>query len=208
VTKRIAGAIVAGGRAARLGGIAKGLLRVGDSRMIDRVAGALRPQIDELLIVTDSPDAATWLPNARIVRDALIGGGAAAGVHAALSATRGPVLAVAWDMPFVTRELCAALVARAAAGDADAVVPQSPTAKLLEPMCAWYAPVCADAIAAGWDAGDRSLHGMLARVRTVVLPLHVVERAGDPDRLFLNVNTQAELERARHMAMGEGEEER
>jgi molybdopterin-guanine dinucleotide biosynthesis protein A len=211
VTQRPAGAIVAGGSAVRLGGIAKGLLRVGDRRIIDRVADALRPVASELLIVTNAPDADSWLTGARVVRDELNGGGAAAGVHAALRASHGPILAVAWDLPFVTRELCEALAARGAIGDADAVVPRSTAAPhlegdgatRLEPMCAWYAPICAGTIAAMWDSGDHSMHGLLTRMRTVVLDPAVVAAAGDPARMFLNVNTESDLARAREIA-GDG----
>lgn len=203
MTGRPAGAIVAGGRAARFGGNSKGLLQVGGRRIIDRVADALEPHVDALFVVANAPAAGSWLPKARVVRDVLIGGGSAAGVHAALRAANRPVLAVAWDLPFVTSALCSALAARGAVGDADAVVAQGSSAGRLETMCAWYGPACAEAIAATWDTGDRSMHGLLARVRTIVLDAAVVARAGDPARMFLNVNTEADLERARAL-VGDG----
>src|SRR2546430_11530085 len=50
----------------------------------------------------------------------------------------GPVLCVAWDMPFVSSGLLAALVDGAAAGDYDAFLPQSDGRRGVEPLCAVY----------------------------------------------------------------------
>jgi molybdopterin-guanine dinucleotide biosynthesis protein A len=197
VSTRPAGAILAGGRATRLGGVRKGLLEVGGQRMIDRVAAALAPVTSELLIVSDAEDAGEWLPGARPVRDVLRGGGSAAGVHAALTAAGGPVIVVAWDLPFVVPEVCAILGGAGDEAVADAVVPAGAAEGSLEPLCAWYAPGCAPVIEQMWVAGDRSLHRMLSRVRTSVLGREHFSGIGGGAELFLNVNTAQELERAR-----------
>jgi len=51
-TGGITGAIVAGGASSRFGGQAKGLLRVGGQRIIDRIASALRPVVETMAIVS------------------------------------------------------------------------------------------------------------------------------------------------------------
>jgi len=56
-TSRCTGAIIAGGRAARFGGALKGLELVGGTRIIDRVAAALRESCDELIVVANDPAA-------------------------------------------------------------------------------------------------------------------------------------------------------
>ena len=67
--RRCTGAILAGGRAVRMGGKAKGLESVGGRRIIDRVAEALREATDDLLIVSNDPAASAWLPGVRAVPD-------------------------------------------------------------------------------------------------------------------------------------------
>jgi molybdopterin-guanine dinucleotide biosynthesis protein A len=195
-----AGAILGGGRATRLGGVAKGLLEVGGRRMIDRVADALAPVTSELLLVTGDPDAAGWLPGARVVRDVLPGGGSAAGIHAALVAAGGPVIVTAWDLPFVDARVIAELLRESDGPTVDAVVPAGATDGTFEPLCGWYAPACADAIAHAWETGDRSLHGVLRRVRTRVVPADCFVAWGGSNRLFFNVNTADDLSRARGIA--------
>jgi molybdopterin-guanine dinucleotide biosynthesis protein A len=192
---RPAGAILAGGSASRFGGTHKGLLEVGGRRIIDRVAAALRPVVSELLLVSGSDDAAQWLPGARVVHDVLTGGGSAAGVHAALVAARGPVIVLAWDMPFVTPDVCVLLANAAAETTVDAVAPRGPSGAL-EPLCAWYSPACVPAIEQTWAGGDRSLHGLFDRVRSLVVDADRVAPFGPPERLFLNVNDASDLERA------------
>ena len=190
----ISGAILAGGRATRLGGVAKGLLDVGGRRMLDRVANALAPLVDSLIIVANSPDAPAWLPGVRVVRDVLDGGGSAAGVHAALRATGQPTVVVAWDLPFVTTALLR-MIADAAGPRSDAAVPAGRAPGEFEPLCAWYAPRCADQIESEWAAGDRSLHGLLRRVATIVVPTERLVQLGSAERLFFNVNSDDDLAR-------------
>jgi molybdopterin-guanine dinucleotide biosynthesis protein A len=205
LSKRLTGVILAGGRGARLGGVAKGLLEVGGRRMIDRVAAALEPAVDEVLLSANAADAASWLADVRVVPDALAGGGSAAGIHAAIRASTGPVFVVGWDLPFITERLIRTLVAAAAGreGEIDAVVAAGPRGGMVEPLCGWYGPACREQIEGGWASGDRSIHGLLSRVRTIIVPLDVVASIGPPGRLFFNVNSPDDLATARAMAQGE-----
>jgi molybdopterin-guanine dinucleotide biosynthesis protein A len=192
--------IVAGGNATRLGGVAKGLLDVGGLRIIDRVAAGMSPVTNEILIATNAPDASTWLPEVRIVNDILTGGGAAAGIHAALRATGGPILVVGWDMPFVVSPVLELIVERANTGRWDAVVPAGAPAAGLEPLCAWYSVAAADAIERRWAQGERSLHDLLTGIRTCIVPTEAMATIAPVERLFHNVNTPADLAAARAMA--------
>jgi molybdopterin-guanine dinucleotide biosynthesis protein A len=167
--------------------------------MIDRVAAALSPIVDNIVLVANAPDAAAWLPGTRVVPDVLQGGGSAAGVHAALRAIGGPAIVVAWDLPFVTTALLQ-VIASAANPESDAAAPAGHVTGEFEPLCAWYAPRCAGEIEAEWAVGDRSLHGLLRRVSTVVVPMERLEKLGSAERLFFNVNSGDDLERARQMA--------
>ena len=188
------GVILAGGGATRFGGQPKGLQLVDGARIIDRVAVTLRAVTDELLLVANDPDAATWLPGVRTASDVRLGEGALGGLHAALAHAGGVgVLVVAWDMPFVAEGLLRAL------GEAgfDAAVPESETSgRGVEPLCAWYGPACLAAIERRLDAGDRRVIGFFDDVKVARLAAADVARWGDPARLFWNVNTPHDLSHA------------
>lgn len=191
---RCTGVILAGGGATRYGGLPKGLERVGGERIIDRVATALRGATDELLLIANADGAAAWLPGVRVAADVRPGEGALGGLHAALTHARGDIVLVAWDMPFVSAALLAALRARGAHDAADTVLPESDGSRRgVEPLCAWYSSRCLPAITAALDAGDRRVIAFHDAVRTVRFGLDDVRAFGDPARLFVNVNTPAEL---------------
>lgn len=191
------GVILAGGGATRFGGAPKGLQVVEGARIIDRVAAALREVTDELLLVANDPGAAAWLPGVRTAADVRTGEGALGGLHAALAHAGGSAaLVVAWDMPFVAVGLLRALRALGEAG-ADAAVPESETSgRGVEPLCAWYGPACLSAIERRLDAGDRRVVAFFEDVRVSHLAAADVARWGDPERIFWNVNSPADLSNA------------
>lgn len=188
--RRCTGVILAGGANARYGGLPKGLEPLGGARMIDRLAAALRPVTDDLLLVANAPEAGAWLPGVRTVSDLRPGAGALGGLHAALAHADGDVLVVAWDMPFVPATLLGALRALGEAGDADAVLPaHAGSPRGVEPLCAWYGARCRPAIEAALDAGDHRMVAFHDAVRVRPMPADAVARFGAPAVLFANVNT-------------------
>jgi molybdenum cofactor guanylyltransferase len=200
---KVTGAILAGGRSTRYGGAPKGLERVNGRRIIDRVRDALEPVVDELVLIANDPDARHWLPGVRCEGDVLRDVGSVAGIHAALVHAGTPVLVVAWDMPFVPRELLRAL--RDAGATADASVAESDSRRGVEPLCAYYAPACAPAIERRVAAGDRRVVAFYEDVRVFRLPAEEVGRFGDPALLFMNVNTPEERVLAEaHAAAADG----
>ena len=125
--------------------------------------------------------------------------GSLGGIHAALVHAATAVIVVAWDMPFVPEGLLAEL--RARGEDADVVAPESGSSRRgLEPLCAYYSPACIAPIERSIDADDRRVIGFFDQVRVVRLPAEDVQRYGDPERLFMNVNTPGELALAEHYA--------
>jgi molybdopterin-guanine dinucleotide biosynthesis protein A len=192
------GVILAGGQATRYAGRPKGLERVGGVRIIDRVVVALRGATDALLLVANDPSAAEWLPGVPTAPDVRPGLGSLGGIYSALVRAGGPVLVVAWDMPFVPMALLAALRLAGAETDADAVVPESGSPRGLEPLCALYTPACVGPIERRLDAGDLRVVGFYDDVRLARLPVETVATFGDPTRIFLNVNSPDDLARAEH----------
>ncbi|MBK5189235.1 MAG: molybdenum cofactor guanylyltransferase, partial [Gemmatimonadaceae bacterium] len=191
--------ILAGGQASRYGGRPKGLERVHGERVIDRVARVLGAVTDSLLLIANDPGAQEWLPGVRVASDVRPGVGSLGGIHAALVHAGTAVIVVAWDMPFVPEGLLAEL--RAKSEDADVVAPESDSSRRgVEPLCAFYSPACVAPIERSMDADDRRVIGFFDQVRVVRLPASEVRRFGDPERLFMNVNTPGELALAEQYA--------
>jgi molybdopterin-guanine dinucleotide biosynthesis protein A len=174
------------------------LLEVGGKRILDRLVEVFVEALDVFpLLVANAPEAASWRPDLRVVADQRPGG-VLAGLLTAVREAPAPVVAVAWDMPFVP----AALIRELAAGlaDADACIPASSGRRGIEPLCAAYGPRAGPAMADALDRGDLRAIAFHAAVRVKVLPLRNVQRFGAPERLFFNVNTADDLVRANGMA--------
>ena len=193
------GVILAGGQASRYGGRPKGLERVHGERVIDRVAKVLGATTDSLLLIANDPLAAEWLPDVRMASDVRIGIGSIGGIHAALVHAGTAVIVVAWDMPFVPEGLLAEL--RTLGEDADVVAPESGSSRRgLEPLCAYYSQACVVPIERSIDADDRRVIGFFDQVRVARIGIEDVRKYGDPDRLFMNVNSPDELALAEQYA--------
>src|SRR5690349_13913856 len=133
----VRGAVLAGGAASRYGGRPKGLMEVGGRRILDRVIDAVAAATDGLsLLVANAPDAAAWRRDLHTIPDVRPGLGSLGGIYTAVTAGPGPVLAVAWDMPYITIELLRALVEESAGWDV--FLPESDGRRGVEPLCAVY----------------------------------------------------------------------
>jgi molybdopterin-guanine dinucleotide biosynthesis protein A len=186
--------VVAGGGATRYGGAPKGLLKVGGRRILDRVVDALRAATGQLpILVANAPDASSWHSDLTVLADIVPGHGAMGGILTAVEAAA-PVLVVAWDMPFVSPGLLAALAALLA--EADVAVPESGSRRGVEPLCAAYGAACGPAIRAAFARGDVRAIAFHADVRVARLQRERVLQYGDPGVLFFNVNTPDDLARA------------
>ena len=58
---KITGVVQAGGKSTRMGGRPKALIELGGRRIVERVLAALAPAVDEILIVTNSPELYAFL---------------------------------------------------------------------------------------------------------------------------------------------------
>jgi molybdopterin-guanine dinucleotide biosynthesis protein A len=191
------GAVLAGGAASRYGGAPKGLLEVGGERIFDRVVDTLTWVLkDKPLLIANAPDASTWRPELKTIADTRPGFGTLGGIYTAVTAGDGPVLCAAWDMPFLTGPLLRSLVDLFETAAYDAVLPESSGRRGLEPLCAVYGPACGPAIDKRLAAGDLMAVSFHPDVRVGILSLARVRAFGDPEHLFFNVNSPADLERA------------
>ncbi|NEM04862.1 NTP transferase domain-containing protein [Geodermatophilus normandii] len=104
-----AAVVLAGGRAARLGGRAKPQLVVGGRTMLEAVLAAVADAAPRVVVGPPQPVPA----GVRVVREQPPGGGPVAAMRAGLAVVDADVVAVlAGDLPFVTPALVADLRAR------------------------------------------------------------------------------------------------
>jgi molybdenum cofactor guanylyltransferase len=180
-------AILAGGRARRLGGIPKGLL-LRDGRPVLQHLLALAPRFKETFLVT--ADAAPYRSfGVRSVADVLPERGAPGGVHAALVQARTPwVLAVAADMPFVTLAVVERLLAEPREA-VDAVGFE--VGGRLEPLLALYRTALAPAWGAAL-AANPSFPSLWQTVRGCFLPEAALKEVDPSCRAVVSVNTPEE----------------
>lgn len=173
-------------------GAPKGLALVDGLPIVERVAAALRPVTDGLLLSVGNTDVAAALPGVARVHDAISGAGPLAGIHAALRATQGAVLVCAWDMPFVSPLLLAELRRVGELGN-DAVIPAGVDERP-EPLCAWYSFSALSAIERRLGgATSGSVVAALVGCALRVIPLAEVQRFADPRTMFSNINTHEDL---------------
>ncbi|HET7826764.1 MAG TPA: dipeptidase, partial [Anaeromyxobacter sp.] len=185
------GALIAGGRATRLGGVAKGLLRAGGIPLAARTTALFRELFGAALVVANDPGPYADL-GAPVVPDRIPDRGAPGGLHAALSAAEtGWVFAAGCDMPGLDARAIAFLAERR--DGADAVVVRF--RGRLEPLHAFWSRRCLPALERLLRDGEPSLRDLAAAVDARVVD-EGEWRAVDPDgRAFDNVNTPDDARR-------------
>jgi molybdopterin-guanine dinucleotide biosynthesis protein A len=192
---------MAGGRNTRYGAI-KALEPVGGIRIIDRVMDALKQVTPALVLIANDPVAYCEMqlpmrPDARPDLGAI--GGLLTALRWAVEEQRPGLFAVACDMPFLSVDLLRELQRRAALQRADVIAPESGSRRGLEPLCAYYSTRCLPAVESAIERADLRLVGFHNDVAVERIPLDVVQHYGDPDVMFLNVNTRDERERAERL---------
>ena len=193
---KVTGVIQAGGRSVRMGGRPKALIDLSGRPIIERVVAALSPAVEDMLIVTNTPELYAFLGLA-MVEDVYPDHGSLGGIYSGLKAAAGgAALTVACDMPFLHSGVVQLVADRA--GEGDVVIPR--VGSQLETMHAAYAKACLPHIEERLIAGRLKIVEFFERVRVVEITEEDVARFRDPHVAFMNVNTPEELERARALA--------
>jgi FdhD protein len=160
------------------------------------VLDAVAPVVDDVLIVTNTPDLYGFL-GLPMVPDAWPEHGSLGGIFTGLTACGGDAaFTVACDMPFLHPDVARLVIARA--GEGDVVVPRA--GGQLQTLHALYAKACLPAIETRLRAGRLKIVGFFEDVRVVEVAEAEVARHRAPELVFMNVNTPEELERARALA--------
>jgi molybdopterin-guanine dinucleotide biosynthesis protein A len=191
----IAAAILAGGRARRMGGENKATLRIGDHRIVDRQLALLRQVADPVFIVSGEPDAFASL-GVPIVPDVIPAAGSLGGIYTAVvSSPRPRILIVACDLPFLTLPLLERLTAPS---DADLVIPRS--ARGYEPLCATWSRSSADVIRRRINGGQLKAALLVEELRVEEIGPEMLTSCDPHGLLFVNVNTSHDYERAQELS--------
>jgi molybdenum cofactor guanylyltransferase len=189
---KVTGVVQAGGKSTRMGGLPKALIQLGGRSIVERVVAALTPVVDDLLVVTNTPELYAFL-GLPMVADVYPDHGSLGGIYSGLRAAGEIAFTVACDMPFLHPEIVRLVIARA--GEGDVVIPR--VGEQLETMHAAYGKACLPPIEERLRAGRLKIVGFFDRVRVVEIGEAEVARVRDPAVAFMNVNTPDELEHAR-----------
>jgi len=183
----IAGLVLAGGQASRMGGLDKPLLPLGGRTILDHLLDRLRPQIGKLAISANGDPARYAAFNLPILPDGVFRqrgplGGVLSGLVWAAGQGADALLTVPGDTPFIPTDLAERLApAPACAEDATAIH---------WPVALW--PIACAAALTEWLATQNS--GRVSRFAEIIQMRRVT--FDGQDNAFHNVNTKADLEAA------------
>ena len=206
----LTGLILAGGQSRRLGQD-KALVRIGNAgpTLVERVASALRPLCDEILLVGGESARYAFL-ELPVVPDIYAEAGALGGIYAGLcAASHEHALAVGCDMPFLNPALLRYMAdlprdydvlvprwAREAGGAGQLYTPKNELAA--QTLHAIYGRACQPFMRAllAERAGERRVIAFFPQVRVRYVEPDEVAQFDPAGRSFFNVNTPAQLRQA------------
>lgn len=138
--KGVTAVVLAGGSSRRMG-LNKALLKLGEETMIEKTINPLRQVFEEIIIITDTPEAYGFLKDVRFFSDVfqLEERNAMIGIYTGLLKAAYPkAFVVACDMPFLNKELLLNMKERF--GGEDILIPYINS--FYEPLHAIYSKSC------------------------------------------------------------------
>src|SRR3989338_4233667 len=188
----VGGFVLVGGESRRMGR-AKALLELNSVPLALRAAQLLQPHVAAVALL-GPPERFAHL-GVRVLADRRPGRGPLEALCAALASS--PCewnLFLACDLPFLEGEFLGALVRRALAGRAQAVVPR--TADGWQPLCGAYRRECVPAMEQALARGSAGIVEVLPALQVDAIEGEELARLGFSERLFRNLNTPADWETA------------
>lgn len=194
--------VLAGGKSLRLGQD-KVLETVGNRSLLQQVVSCVSLLSSYVIIVTTRQRTFSQsidYPKLKVVTDIYPDKGPLGGIYTGLAtSTSFYNLVVASDMPFLNQALLRYMIQLSA--NFDLVVPR--VDNLVEPLHAIYTKNCLAPIEQMIKQGELSVNKLFNLVRVRYVEAEEIERF-DPKHLsFFNINTEADLERARELAGGD-----
>jgi molybdopterin-guanine dinucleotide biosynthesis protein A len=194
--------ILAGGRSSRFG-CSKAFEPVGGKSLIQWVIDRLTLLSKEILIVTAESGNFAYSPSPMTKRvvDIYPGKGPLGGIYSGLvTSSCSRAIVVACDMPFLSVALLDYMAQFSPASDV--VVPR--IKELVEPLCAIYSKNCLVPIQRLLERDELGIRELFKTVRVRYVEQEDIDQF-DPEHLsFFNVNTKADLDKARRLAFPKG----
>ncbi len=195
----VSGIVLAGGKSLRLGRV-KALERINNQLLIERTIERISPPARPVLVVTSQEQfdcIAAALLKARVVVDLFTGRGALGGIYTGLAcADSFYSLIVGCDMPFLNRGLLRYMI-RCAEGS-DVVVPK--LHNMLEPLHAVYSKNCLPLIRKMIEENQLEISHLFDMVNTRYIEEEELLKFDSEGLSFFNINTMADLKKARQLA--------
>ena len=185
--ERITGLVLAGGLGRRMGGVDKGLSRLGGEPLVEHIIRRMAPQVGRLIINANQNHDIYAGFGYPVVGDRIEGhAGPLAGLEAGLAACTTPYLVSApCDSPFLPTDLVSRLAASLTAHKASIAV--ATTGDQLHPVFSLVRCDELPDLQAFIKAGGRRMEAWLRRLRWVACPFD------DCPEAFANINTPDEL---------------
>lgn len=192
--------VLAGGKGLRLGRDKLSEM-VGDHTLLERVIDRLSLVSGEILVVIAQGQPKPTLPSIKVVVDLYPGKGVVGGIYTGLVAAQSfHSLVVAADMPFLNPSLLRYLIQ--VSPTYDVILPRIKDE--LEPLHAIYSKNCLVPIQQQIEQGKLKVRDFLDQVRVRYVEEAEIGRF-DPKKLsFFNINTLADLGRARALLKESG----
>jgi molybdopterin-guanine dinucleotide biosynthesis protein A len=198
---QISAFILTGGASSRMGK-AKGLLEFSGEPLIIRIARTIEPLVSTVIALGPSERYAAL--GLQVIEDQQFGitaergrsPGPLAGIASALSASRTDWnLIVACDLPYLSREWVAWLLARTKVSSGQIIMPR--TEGDPEPLAAVYRRECAEPIIAALQRGVRKVIDAMAQLRTDFVTQREWHHIDPDGRVLRNMNSPEDYEEAR-----------
>ncbi len=188
----ISGIILAGGKAKRMGGINKALIKIDNVPIIERILAVLRQVLSNIMIITNYPEAFSYL-NLPMARDLIPNSGSLGGLYTGLTlCPTGHAFFVACDMPYLNAQVIRYIISKVDANDI--VIPR--IGGHLEPLHAIYSKKCAHPMGDLIRNGDYKILNLLPKMKLLELPEEAF-LPFDPELKFIsNINSPHDMKSA------------
>ena len=199
----VTGFVLAGGVSRRMGR-PKPALVLGGETMLARQVRLLQAVSRSVTVIgpaagSESLEAglrSLASPDVPVILDRLPGRGPLGGIYTGLARTRTEFnLFIGCDVPFMEAHFLRYLCRRALRSAADATVPESHGLRI-QPLVAVYRRRAVRAVRASLERGDNKVTSFYPRVRCLVIRWPEIARAGFSTRIFDNINTPEDYQRA------------
>ncbi len=199
--RKITAVILAGGKASRMGGVNKALLKINGKSIIEREIEVLNALFDETIIITNNPENYEFLGKP-LFRDVIPGKGSLGGLYTGLiRAKNHHSFFVPCDMPFLDTRIIDVMLSNL--DNHDIVIPK--VKGHLEPMHAIYSKKCLPHIKKLLTGDDLKIKHLFNEVDTYEVSENCIRKFDPAFDFIMNVNTPEDFEEAKKRMVSKSE---